>query len=163
MVTAHPKPTNHRFKDIEGQRFGRLVITGYRGWKNVGERRQFMWICRCDCGRKDIAASTMILMSGHKKSCGCLSRELKNASSVLPEHGSYRAMIRRCYDTSHYKWPRYGGRGIIVCEQWQGRNGFQNFIVDMGRRPSAKHSIDRFPNNQGNYEPTNCRWATATE
>jgi hypothetical protein len=70
-------------------------------------------------------------------------------------------MIDRCNNPNHRHWHRYGGRGISVCGRW--RNSFQDFIADMGPRPSLKHSIDRFPNKDGNYEPGNCRWATQTQ
>ena len=69
-------------------------------------------------------------------------------------------MRTRCTKPSHVAWPRYGGRGIRVCSRWL---DFRNFIADMGPKPSPHHSLDRFPNNDGNYTPTNCRWATRKE
>ena len=72
-------------------------------------------------------------------------------------------MFARCYNDSEPAYKDYGGRGVIVCERWGGQTGFANFVADMGLRPSQAHSIDRFPNNDGNYEPTNCRWATKSE
>lgn len=71
------------------------------------------------------------------------------------------AMRNRCYRKTHQNYHRYGGRGISVCERW--RTSFANFLQDMGPRPTEKHSLDRFPNNDGNYEPGNCRWGTKTE
>jgi hypothetical protein len=79
--------------------------------------------------------------------------------SFLP----WRGMLIRCLDPRSKAWNHYGGRGIKVCERWQGENGFENFKADMGPRPSRKHSIDRFPDNDGNYEPGNTRWATAKQ
>jgi hypothetical protein len=70
-------------------------------------------------------------------------------------------MIQRCTNSKHHAFHNYGGRGIKVCARW--RNSFEHFLADMGPRPSPKHSIDRFPNNDGDYEPGNCRWATARE
>ena len=72
-------------------------------------------------------------------------------------------MVQRCFDSNHKHFHSYGGRGITVCERWLGEQGFANFLADMGPRPSAQHSIDRFPDNDGNYGPDNCRWATSSE
>jgi hypothetical protein len=70
-------------------------------------------------------------------------------------------MLRRCYDVKNNKYHLYGKVGIIVCDRW--RESFENFLADMGKRPSRKHSLDRHPDPSGNYEPTNCRWATALQ
>jgi hypothetical protein len=77
------------------------------------------------------------------------------------EHNSWHAMIQRCYYKGHKNYGLYGGRGIVVCERW--RTSFPNFLADMGAKPTSKHSLDRFPNQSGNYEPANCRWATMAE
>jgi hypothetical protein len=83
-----------------------------------------------------------------------------HSMSHTPTYYSYRAMIRRCYDQNHYKFPTYGSRGIRVCREW--RNSFARFLADMGSRPSLKYSIDRIDNDKG-YNFVNCRWATRVE
>lgn len=77
------------------------------------------------------------------------------------EYQTWQRIIARCHRESHQDYPAYGATGITVCDRW--RSGFESFYEDMGPRPSSKHSIDRYPNRSGNYEPGNCRWATATE
>ncbi len=72
-------------------------------------------------------------------------------------------MVQRCYDVGKSNYRYYGGRGIRVCERWQGKDGFVNFLADMGEKPTPKHTIDRHPNKDGDYEPGNCRWATMKE
>ena len=79
---------------------------------------------------------------------------------MTPEYAAWHAMIQRCTDPNNQWWHRYGGRGIRICERW--RASFENFLADMGNRPRAGLSLDR-KDNDGNYEPSNCRWATATE
>jgi len=76
---------------------------------------------------------------------------------------SWASMQQRCFNPKNTKFHLYGARGITVCERWQGTNGSKNFLADMGSRPSLKHSIDRFPDNDGDYEPKNCRWATSKQ
>lgn len=140
--------------DLTNQRFGRLVAVRYEG-----ERR---WLCACDCGvLKVIRASSL---GKSTRSCGCFHREMvgnMNATHRLSgtaTHQIWVQMKRRCYNPKDKGYKHYGARGITVCERW--RKSFENFLADMGERPSNQHSIDRYPDNDGNYEPTNCRWAT---
>lgn len=77
------------------------------------------------------------------------------------EYRAWDAMINRCYRKTAVRYERWGGRGIAVCERW--RHSFENFIADMGLKPSPSHSLDRYPNRDGNYEPGNCRWATNSQ
>jgi hypothetical protein len=111
--------------------------------------------------------STGALRDGTSQSCGCLRRELqtiraKHGGTKSSEHNIWLGIYQRCFNENHPAYHSYGGRGITVCERWRDANGFANFLADMGRRPSPKHSIDR-KNNDGNYEPDNCRWATSKE
>lgn len=152
-------------KDITGQRFGRLIAI--RPWDGSG--RRLKWVCACDCGGESYPTGSA-LRAGKILSCGCLRNERLLAALVKhgealgrkrpsPEYSTWISMRNRCNNPKNHAYSYYGGRGISVCERW---NDYANFIADMGPRPSPTHSIDR-ENNDGNYEPSNCRWATKTE
>src|SRR5580693_2694053 len=144
--------------ELTGSRFGRLTVSGFAYVKS----RRAYWNCVCDCGAVRVVASATLVI-GNTKSCGCLGRENLKASNLIhgmsktAEHKTWSGIIKRCENPKGKYWKNYGGRGIKICERW--RNSFLNFYADMGPRPSPQHSIDRFPNNDGNYEPENCRWA----
>lgn len=151
--------------DLTGHRFGLLTVEKYSYTKN----NRVYWLCKCDCGNtKEVQKSS--LKNGGTKSCGCLlklkskqraiERNTKHGGSLLPEYVIWNGMKARCYNENEPSFENYGGRGITVCDRW--RDSFENFFSDMGERPSPKHSIDRIDVNW-NYEPSNCRWATATE
>ena len=150
--------TRHRaprvLKDLSGLRFGKLTIL--RDSKLTTKRGCRLFSCVCECGTY-CTARHCDLRSGHKASCGCLSGE-QHGLSKTPEYFAWKAMRERCSNTKHPEYFRYGGRGIAVCARWN--KSFMSFFSDLGSRPSAQHSLDRIDVN-GNYESTNCRWATS--
>lgn len=148
------------FKDITGQEFGRLKAI--RLSRVVGKIAY--WLCQCRCGKECETQGSSLRNKG-VKSCGCATKEatVKHGMYDAPGYRSWYSMIDRCTDKTAKDYPRYGGKGVNVCERWLGLEGIKNFFADMGPQPTPKHSIDRFPNKNGNYEPGNCRWATRFE
>lgn len=151
------KPSS-RIKDLSGRVFERLTVLGFAG---LDSRFKATWLCRCECGiEKAVGGNT--LTQGRTRSCGCLQRESVSALSKTnewtgtPERAAWVNMLSRCENPAHPSFENYGGRGISVSLDW---HSFENFIRDMGYRPSDKHSIDRIENDLG-YSKENCRWAT---
>lgn len=146
---------------IIGQQFGLLTVVEVKREYTKDRTRLFAYV-DCACGTKGHRLLVQSLKVGHSKSCGC-DRHGKpihgDCDSV--EYGVWRNIIDRCTNRRGGAWKDYGGRGITVCDKW--RHDYPAFLRDVGRRPSPAHSIDRFPNNDGNYEPGNVRWATRAE
>lgn len=156
-----------RFVDLIGKRFGRLVVVKRQG----KQHSHVTWCCQCDCGMEVVIASNH-LRTGHTVSCGCARVESMAVTGrsnrthghtiggvVTPEFRVWTAMHNRCMNTKAQDYARYGGRGIRICSRWM---FFAHFFTDMGPRPSGT-SIDRYPDQNGHYEPSNCRWATPKE
>lgn len=154
-------PTGKIGRVVIGQRFGKLTAI-----RKMGRRV----LCRCDCGSlKSFLFGN--LNRGASRSCGCLrtsllvkrstkhGRKKRNGGRDIV-YGTWCRIRRRCENLNSIDWPLYGGRGIRVCKRWQ---VFVNFAKDVGEPPSESHTLDRWPDNNGDYKPGNVRWATAIE
>jgi hypothetical protein len=142
---------------ILGNKYGKLtVVRKLDGGKNT------TWVCICDCGNEKVVNRSN-LSNGHVTNCGCeiYKKPIKHGMCNSVEYHTWGSIISRCTNPKNKAFKNYGGRGIKVCDRWL--QSFEHFYSDMGHRPSEDHSIDRFPNNDGNYEPANCRWATKQE
>lgn len=148
--------------NLVSARFGRLIVIAESERK--GSRRR--WLCRCDCGAERVVTQSQ-LTTGKTSSCGCLHREqlsqhrTKHGNSLIPspEYRAWKSLRGRCNNPNDARYAAYGGRGITVDPAWE---TFEAFLRDMGPRPSDRHSLDRI-DNDGEYGPKNCRWATASE
>lgn len=156
-------------KNLIGEHFGKLYVVEYAGYNTHGARIQHKWLCKCECGNEKIV-ETRQLLSGHCKSCGCMSH-----APITPAHKHYltdtslynvwKSMKGRCYVKTNSAYSHYGGRGIEVCDEW--KNDFMMFYewaIDNGYNPNGKsreYTLDRIDVN-GNYEPGNCRFVNMT-
>jgi hypothetical protein len=164
-----------RRSELVGRRFDRLLVIAYAG--SLFQKSH--WLCRCDCGVEKVV-NGVSLKRGLSHSCGCwrvevgerngrktkgsngnkgATRKHGEAIARTAEYRTWVSMHERCRSPKSQKWANYGGRGIKVCERWA---LYETFLADMGRRPSKLHSLDRVEND-GHYEPSNCRWATKKE
>lgn len=141
-------------QDVTGLVAGKLTAVSYSHF----EKRQSVWLCRCECGGTRLVGLGR-LRANDVYSCGCERRPFKitHGHSWHPQFRTWTKMIDRCHKEKSPDYYLYGMRGISVCERWRG--SFELFLADMGPRPSKSHSLDRI-DNDGNYEPSNVRWAT---
>lgn len=154
-------PTDRRFQNLTGQRFGALEVVEY-----LGPRQ---WLCRCICGNiRPVNVSNLKSRVSDECRCGLAAKPREGNGRLVPVHGgsgtpeyySWYSMTQRCLNPQHESYPNYGGRGIQICERWV--RSFTNFLTDMGTKPTPQHTIERLDPN-GNYELGNCVWATAKE
>jgi len=142
---------------IEGIKFDMLTPI-----KKVSGGKNSLWLCKCDCGNERVF-NRANLRSGTARHCGCrvYVKAEKHGMCHTSEYHTWNGIKARCYNEKIPCYHRYGGRGIRVCDRWL--ESFENFFQDMGVKPTPEHSIDRYPNVNGNYEPSNCRWGTKGE
>ena len=162
-IREHEEGVNMPSKiNLVGQRFERLTVISECGRNSSGK---VLWKCICDCGNEKIT-HTGNLRSKQAMSCGCYNRDLNRERLTThglrnsPEYTTWQSLKNRCTNETSDDYKNYGCRGIKVCDEWM--HDFNQFLSDMGNRPSPTHSIDRI-NVDGNYEPSNCKWATPLE
>lgn len=151
---ARRAPRSNGFVDLTGREHGDCKIIGFAGIRNG----YAVWLLECACG-KQLLANNKSIDSGRRRHCGCKNkRRTIHGLSYEPIYGTWHGMLDRCYRKNHKAYKDYGARGIKVCDRW--RNSVKAFAEDIGPRPSNRHTLDRYPNTDGDYEPGNVRWAT---
>jgi hypothetical protein len=144
-----------RLLNKPGDVFGKLTIVSAAPDIFKYKKR---WLCNCSCGQNSIVYQ-MHLRSGRTTSCGCSAGSITHGDTGSIEYFTWLSMSARCNNPKHKAYIHYGARGITVCDRWK---DYTNFLADMGRRPAGNYSLDRI-DNDGNYTPSNCRWATKWE
>lgn len=153
----HSMKRGHNFIDRSGQVFNDWTIVSYDSTTNKISK----FLCICSCGFELVKQVTTVL-NGKSKSCGC-KNALNHRTHGMANtriYNIWKGIKNRTNNPNANRWDYYGGRGISICERW--KDSFEDFFADMGEPPTSKHSIERV-NNDGNYEPSNCKWATRSE
>lgn len=148
--------------DLTAQKLGRWSVMA----KVPSAKGITRWLCQCACGTTRVVSRNVLMETRNAvKSCGCWRRDriakrnLTHGMTRSPTYGSWQSMLTRCFNAKHRQYKYWGGRGITVCARWM---TFENFLADMGQRSDGT-TLDRYPDNDGNYEPGNCRWATPAQ
>ena len=150
-------------KNLEGKRFGKLTVISFSHKEKGKSHDKYYWNCKCDCG-KEVIKERANLVGGRSTNCGCVRHEIlsnKQKTHGLSNHPLYnvwRGIKKRCYLKSNSSYKHYGGKGIIVCDEWLGKDGFYSFYQwAMSNGYKENLQIDRI-DFKGNYEPSNCRF-----
>lgn len=154
-----------KIKDLTGKRFGRLAVLAIT---NKRINRHVVWECLCDCGNKHFVQSNSLL-SGKTQSCGCFMTESRGMARITHHQSNekiyvvWQGMRKRCFSRYHKNYKDYGGRGIVVCDEWnESFQAFYDYVSQLPHFGEKGYSLDRI-NNDGNYEPGNVQWATQKE
>lgn len=145
-------PTSSRFEDHTGKAYHGVTVVGFAGYL----KEYSTWLVECRCGKQFLCRANFF----KHRSAGCGCRNLLHGGCGTVEYSTWKGMVDRCNNEKHPSYAYYGGRGIKVCRRW--RESFAHFLEDVGNRPTERHSLDRI-NNDGDYCPDNCRWATAKQ
>lgn len=159
MKNQHSKKSKVvRREDITGFKYNKLTAVSF---KYINEARASYWLFQCDCGKQKVISKSYV-KRGEIKSCGCLSKKSHKvivSEAIKRTRSSWESMKTRCLNPNSIRYKNYGGRNIKIYDLW--KNSFKNFLNDMGERPEGK-TLDRI-DNDGNYEPSNCRWSSNIE